>query len=301
MLVPLSWLREYVDVDLSPQALAEALTLRGLEVSGTEVSGADWTDVVVGRLLSVERHPNADKLWLTTVDVGSGQPLQIVCGADNISVGDLVPVALVGSVLPGDRRIERSKIRGVESQGMLCSAIELGLGDDAEGIHILGSGDELPVGADLRPLVGEVVLDVDVKPNRGDALSMVGLAREVAALTGATVRLPDASVAEDASLKAADHVSVTIEDPEGCPRFAARWFDEVRNGVSPAWMQRRLLAAGMRPISAVVDVTNYVMHELGQPMHAYDADAVPGGRIVVRRARDGEELETLDHERRTLD
>jgi phenylalanyl-tRNA synthetase beta chain len=301
MLVPLSWLREYVDVDLSPQALAEALTLRGLEVSGTEVSGADWTDVVVGRLLSVERHPNADKLWLTTVDVGSGQPLQIVCGADNISVGDLVPVALVGSVLPGDRRIERSKIRGVESQGMLCSAIELGLGDDAEGIHILGSGDELSLGADLRPLVGEVVLDVDVKPNRGDALSMVGLAREVAALTGATVRLPDASVAEDASLKAADHVSVTIEDPEGCPRFAARWFDEVRNGVSPAWMQRRLLAAGMRPISAVVDVTNYVMHELGQPMHAYDADAVPGGRIVVRRARDGEELETLDHERRTLD
>jgi len=176
MLVPLSWLREYVDVDLSPQALAEALTLRGLEVSNIQVSGADWTDVVVGRLLSVERHPNADKLWLTTVDVGSGQPLQIVCGADNISVGDLVPVALVGSVLPGDRRIERSKIRGVESQGMLCSAIELGLGDDAEGIHILGSGDELSLGADLRPLVGEVVLDVDVKPNRGDALSMVGLA-----------------------------------------------------------------------------------------------------------------------------
>jgi phenylalanyl-tRNA synthetase beta chain len=301
MLVPLSWLREYVDVDLSPEALAEALTLRGLEVSGIEVSGADWTDVVVGRLLYVERHPNADKLWLTGVDVGSGEPLQIVCGADNIAVGDLVPVALVGSVLPGERRIERSKIRGVESQGMLCSAIELGLGDDAEGIHILGSGDELPLGADLRPLVGEVVLDVDVKPNRGDALSMVGLAREVAALTGGTVRPPDASVAEDGKLKTADRMSVVIEDPEGCPRFAGRWFDEVSNGVSPAWMQRRLLAAGMRPISAVVDVTNYVMHELGQPMHAYDADAVPGGRIVVRRARDGEALETLDHERRRLD
>src|SRR6187200_852605 len=211
MLVPLSWLREYVHICLSPEALAEQLTLRGMEVQGISVSGADWTDVVVGRLLSVERHPNADKLWLTSVDVGSDSPLQIVCGADNISAGDLVPVALVGAVLPGDRRIERSKIRGVESQGMLCSAIELGLGDDAEGIHLLGgAGDELPLGAPLGPIVGEVVLDVDVKPNRGDALSMVGLAREVAAITGAPLRLPDASVKEDPSVPAADHVSVEI-------------------------------------------------------------------------------------------
>ena len=145
MRVPLSWLREYVDVDLSPRTLAEALTMRGLEVSAIEVSGADWTDVVAGRLLSIERHPNADKLWLTSVDIGSSEPLQIVCGADNISAGDLVPVALVGAVLPGDRRIERSKIRGVESQGMLCSASELGLGDDAEGIHILGTGDVVDI------------------------------------------------------------------------------------------------------------------------------------------------------------
>jgi phenylalanyl-tRNA synthetase beta chain len=301
MRVPLSWLREYVDFDLAPEALADALTMRGLEVSGIEFAGADWTDVVVGRLLSVERHPNADKLWLTSVDIGSGEALQIVCGADNIAVGQLVPVALVGSVLTGGRRIERSKIRGVESQGMLCSAIELGLGDDAEGIHILGTGDEMPLGADLRPLLGEVVLDVDVKPNRGDALSMVGLAREVAALTGGEVRLPDTSVAEDGAVLTADRVSVTIDDAEGCPRFTARWFEAVRNGPSPAWMQRRLLAAGMRPISAVVDVTNYVMHELGQPMHAYDADAVPNGHIVVRRARQGERLETLDHEERALD
>jgi phenylalanyl-tRNA synthetase beta chain len=301
MRVPLSWLREYVTFDLSPQELAEELTMRGLEVSAIDVSGADWTDVVVGRLLAIERHPNADKLWLTTVDIGSGEPLQIVCGADNISVGDLVPVALAGSVLAGGRRIERSKIRGVESQGMLCSAIELGLGDDAEGIHILGSGDDLSLGAELRPLLGEVVLDVDVKPNRGDALSMVGLAREVAALAGTAVRLPDTAVREDGALTTGERVQVTIEDPEGCPRFTARWFEEVRNGASPGWMQRRLLTAGMRPISAVVDVTNYVMHELGQPMHAYDADGVPGGRIVVRRARDGEQLETIDHEQRTLD
>ena len=234
MLVPLSWLRDYVDVELSPEQLAEQLTLRGMEVQGITVSGADWTDVVVGRLLSVERHPNADKLWLTTVDVGRGDdPLQIVCGADNIAPGDLVPVALVGAVLPGDRRIERSRIRGVESQGMLCSAIELGLGDDAEGIHLLGGADDrLPLGADLGPIVGEVVLDVDVKPNRGDALSMVGLAREVAAFTGGELRLPDASVTEDSELRTTDHVSVEIQD-EACPRFTARWFDEVRNGASP--------------------------------------------------------------------
>jgi phenylalanyl-tRNA synthetase beta chain len=301
MLVPLSWLREYVDVGLTPEQLAEQLTLRGMEVQGISVTGADWTDVVVGRLLSVVRHPNADKLWLTTVDVGGDEPLQVVCGADNISVGDLVPVALVGAVLPGDRRIKRSQIRGEESQGMLCSAIELGLGDDAAGIHLLGgTSDELPLGADLAPLVGEVVLDVDVKPNRGDALSMVGLAREVAAITGEELRLPVASVTEDASLRTDALIDVEIQDP-ACPRFTARWFEGVANGPSPAWMRERLLAAGMRPISAVVDVTNYVMHELGQPMHAYDADTVPGGRIVVRKGRPGEWLETIDHERRELD
>lgn len=301
MLVPLAWLRDYVTFQLAPDALAEQLTLRGMEVKGIMVSGADWTDVVVGRLLNVERHPNADKLWLTTVDAGGAEPLRIVCGADNVRPGQLVPVARVGAVLPGGRRIERSKIRGVESEGMLCSPIELGLGDDADGILILGTNDEHPVGADLAPLVGEVVLDVDVKPNRGDALSMVGLAREVAAFTGGELRLPEASVSEDPTLRTADHVSVAIEDAVGCPRFTARWFEDVSNGPSPAWMQQRLTAAGMRPISAVVDVTNYVMHELGQPMHAYDSDAVPEGRIVVRRARAGERLQTIDHEERELD
>jgi phenylalanyl-tRNA synthetase beta chain len=301
MRVPLSWLREYVDVELSPSELAEQLTLRGMEVSAIEIGGADWTDVVVGRLLSVDRHPNADKLWLTSVEVGDGEPLRIVCGADNIAPGDLVPVARVGAVLPGGRRIERSKIRGVESQGMLCSPIELGLGEDADGILILGTGNEHPIGADLAAIVGEVVLDVDVKPNRGDALSMIGLAREVAAFSGGKLRLPDASVSEDRTLVAGELTSVAIQDPEGCPRFTARWFEGVANGPSPDWMRSRLLAAGMRPISAVVDVTNYVMHELGQPMHAYDADTVPGGRIVVRRGRPGERLVTIDHEERVLD
>lgn len=300
MRVPLSWLADYVDLPLAPAALAEELTLRGMEVAAIEVSGADWTDVVVGRLLEVARHPNADTLWLTRVDVGSGELLEIVCGAQNLAVGQLVPVARVGAVLPGERRIERSKIRGVVSDGMLCSAAELGLGSDADGIHILGTGDEHPLGTELAAVVGETVLDVDVKPNRGDALSMIGLAREIAAFTGGEVRWPDLGVTESDSATS-DHVTLRIDEPELCPRFAARWFSGVANGPSPDWMQRRLVAAGMRPISAVVDVTNYVMHELGQPQHAYDADAIPGGQIVVRRARDGEALETLDHVARSLD
>ena len=300
MRVPLSWLRDYVDIELPPRQLAEALTMRGME-AGVETTGADWSDVVVGRLVDVERHPNADTLWLTKVDIGGDDgPIEIVCGAQNLEVGQLVPAALVGSVLPGDRRIERTKIRGVVSNGMLCSAIELGLGTDADGIHILGRAGDIPVGTPLAEVVGEPVLDVDVKPNRGDALSMVGLAREIAAFTGAELRLPSVTVVESGEPSAA-HVSVRIEEPELNPRFTARWFDGVVNGPSPEWMQRRLVAAGMRPISAVVDVTNYVMHELGQPMHAYDADAVPNGEIVVRRAADAERLMAIDHVERTLD
>ena len=301
MRVPLSWLREYVDVELSPNELREELTVRGMEVTAVEVSGADWNDVVVGRLLQVERHPNADTLWVTRVITEEGgEPLQIVCGAQNIAPGQLVPVALPGATLPGDRRIERTKIRGVVSNGMLCSPQELQIGGDADGIQILGTDQEYPLGRDLRTIYGDVVLDVDVKPNRGDALSMVGLAREVAALTGGVLRKPSVSVVETDEPTSA-HVSVRIEDSELCPRFTARWFAGVSNGTSPDWMQRRLVAAGMRPVSAVVDVTNYVMHELGQPMHAYDGDTVPDGEIVVRRGRNGEQLETIDHERRTLD
>ena len=302
MRVPLSWLREYVDVEMPLRQLADELTMRGMEVSQIEQSGEGWADVVVGRLLDVQRHPNADTLWLTRVEVEAGaEPLEIVCGAQNLELGQLVPVATVGAVLPGDRRIERTKIRGVVSNGMLCSAIELGLGPDADGIHILGHGAELEVGTPLGEVLGDTILDVDVKPNRGDALSMVGLAREIAAMTGGELRLPSADVQEATDTATDSKVSVRIEEPELNPRFAARWFEGVSNGPSPEWMQSRLLAAGMRPISAVVDVTNYVMHELGQPMHAYDADAVPGGRIVVRRARAGETLTTLDHIERRLD
>ena len=203
MRVPLSWLREYVDVQLTPEQLAERLTLLGMEVRAVEAWGADWNSVVVGELLSVERHPRADRLSLTRVDVGAGEPLEIVCGATNIAVGQRVPVALPGAVLPGDRRIERTEKMGVVSNGMLCSGDELRLTGDGEGILILPS--EARIGVPLAELYGDTVLDVDVKPNRGDALSMVGLAREVSAVTGAPVRFPETMPPESTAESGATH------------------------------------------------------------------------------------------------
>jgi len=297
--VPLSWLREYVDVDLSAEDLAARLTLLGMEVKGIERLGSDWSGVVVGELLAVEDHPNSGRLHLATVRVGDDTPtLSIVCGAHNIAPGQHVPVALPGSVLPGDRRIEVAKLAGVESQGMLCSGTELELSDDAEGILILPP--DAPIGLPLEDLVGDTVLDVDVKPNRGDALSIIGLAREVAAATGATLRWPVIEVAESGDTTA-DHVAVEVLDPVRCTRFVARWLDGVTIGPSPFAVQRRLVAAGVRPISNVVDASNYVMLEMGKPIHTFDADGVRGGRIIVRGARPGERVTTLDHVERVLD
>jgi phenylalanyl-tRNA synthetase beta chain len=264
--VPLSWLREYVEVELTPEALAEQLTLLGMEVKSIERWGADWENVVVGELLEVSRHPRADRLSLTRVAVAGGETLEIVCGATNIAPGQRVPVALPGAVLPGDRRIERTEKMGVVSNGMLCSGDELRLTTDAEGILIL-PGDA-PLGVPLADLYGDVVLDVDVKPNRGDALSLVGLAREVAAATGATVRWPDIVVREGPT-PVEDRLAVTIEDPVLCTRFVGRVVEGVAVGPSPDLVQRRLLAAGMRPISNVVDASNYVMLELGKPIHTF--------------------------------
>ena len=276
--------------------------MRGMEVSAIETAGADWTGRGGGARPRGEAPPECGH---AVADAGRRRRAPAAssrscAGHRTWRSASSCRRRWSARCWPGDRRIERSKIRGEVSNGMLCSAIELGLGTDADGIHILGHGDEIALGTPLAEVVGDIVLDVDVKPNRGDALSMVGLAREIAAFTGGELRLPDATVAESDE-DAAAHVSVRIEEPELNPRFAARWFGGVANGASPDWMQRRLIAAGMRPISAVVDVTNYVMHELGQPQHAYDADAMPGGRIVVRRARDGERLETIDHVERVLD
>src|SRR3954453_19401521 len=298
MRVPLSWLRDYVDFDLPPERLAERLTLLGLEVQGMERIGNEWSSVVVGELLEVVPHPRADRLNLTQVRVaGEDQPRQIVCGAHNIEAGQRVPVALPGAVLPGDRRIGVSTIQGTESQGMLCSGAELGLTTDADGIMILPA--DTPLGVPLSDVCADVVVDVDVKPNRGDLLSMIGLAREVAAITGGKVHWPDITVGESGDATN-DHVWVEVDDKRLCPRFVARYVDNVKVGPSPFRIQLRLSAAGMRPVSNVVAASNYVMLELGKPIHTFDAGAVSGGQIVVRTARDGETIETLDHVQRPL-
>jgi phenylalanyl-tRNA synthetase beta chain len=304
MRVPLNWLRDFVDVQLTPEQLAERLTLLGMEVKHVEAWGADWRKVVIGELLTVEKHPRADRLSLTTVTLGDGAaPLEIVCGATNIAPGQRIPVALPGAVLPGDRRIERTEKMGVVSNGMLCSGAELNLTADADGILILPS--ETPLGVPLADLYGDTVLDVDVKPNRGDALSILGLAREVAAATGATVRVPEIRVEEGSGPAIAERLAIDVQDPELCTGFGARWVSGVSVGPSPDHVQMRLLAAGQRPISNVVDASNYVMLELGKPIHTYDgatiratADGTP--TIIVRRATAGERLETLDHVTREL-
>ena len=297
MRVPLSWLREYVDLQLTPEQLAERLTLLGMEVKGIDQWGAAWRSVVVGELLTVEKHPHADRLHLTTVNIGSGAPLHIVCGADNIAPGQRVPVALPGAVLPGERRIERTEKMGIASEGMLCSGDELHITSDAEGILILPPTTQL--GVQLSDLYGDVVLDVDVKPNRGDALCLIGLAREVAAATGATVRWPEIVVAETGG-PIAELLKVEIREPELCTRFVGRWISGAKIGPSPDMIQMRLQAAGMRPVSNVVDAANYVMLELGKPTHTFDGAAVHDGTIIVRRAFPGERLETLDHVSREL-
>jgi phenylalanyl-tRNA synthetase beta chain len=297
MRVPLSWLREYVDVQQTPEQLAERLTLLGMEVKGIEQYGSDWRSVVVGEILTVEKHPHADRLHLTTINIGSGEPLHIVCGAHNIAPGQRVPVALPGAVLPGDRRIERTEKMGIASEGMLCSGDELKITTDAEGILILPAGTKL--GVQLSDMYGDVVLDVDVKPNRGDALCLIGLAREVAAATGATVRWPEIKV-EETGGPVADRLKVEIRNPELCSRFVGRWISGAKIGPSPDQIQMRLQAAGMRPVSNVVDAANYVMLELGKPTHTFNGAAVKDGTIIVRLAQPGEKLETLDHVQRDL-
>ncbi|HEY3072128.1 MAG TPA: phenylalanine--tRNA ligase subunit beta [Candidatus Limnocylindrales bacterium] len=298
MKVPLSWLRDYVDIDLTPEQLAERLTLLGMEVQSIDRWGGDWQDVVVGELLTVSPHPRADRLSLTTVTIGDGEPLEIVCGATNIAVGQRVPVALPGAVLPGGRRIGRAEKMGVVSNGMLCSGEELRLTSDADGILIL-AGDA-PLGRSISELYGDVVLDVDVKPNRGDALSLIGLAREVSAATGAPVRWPSIDVREEGpDVNTLLHVEVV--EQELCPRFVGRVVNGLSVGPSPDGIQMRLQAANMRPVNNVVDASNYAMVELGKPTHTFDAAAVHDHRLIVRRARAGERLETLDHVERDLD
>jgi phenylalanyl-tRNA synthetase beta chain len=306
MRISLNWLRELVDINVSPEALADMLTMAGFEVEEIE-DRRTWADgVVVGRVLERQPHPNADKLSVCTVDIGADVPSTIVCGAANVRADIYVPVATLGTHLPIiDLTIRPRKLRDVPSEGMICSLAEVGLAKESEGIHIFPQ-DSLQVGMDARPLLGldDVILDLTSTANRADALSMVGIAREVAALTGATLKLPE--VPELPIKSGGRELALRISEPGACPIYMGTVIKGVAIAPSPEWLQRRLQAAGTRPINNVVDVTNYVLLEWGQPLHAFDGDrlrAIAGSSdltLGVRFARNGETLTTLDSQARKL-
>jgi len=317
MKVPLSWLKEYVDITVPPEELAYTLTMAGLEVEAIEYIGADWGDkIITAQIVHLEKVPGSDHLTYARVITGKEEPgeeLGIICGAPNIRQGDKVPLALVGARI-GGITIGEKKTMGYISQGMLCSLRELGLGNDHSGIYILDP--DVQIGQRLVDVLGEVVLDFAIKAHRGDLTSIIGIAREVAALTKQELRIPQPTLDDQEEnvgaglvpawstpaglVPAQSMIEVTVEDPDLCPRYTARIISGVKIGPSPEWMGRRLLAAGMRPINNVVDVTNYVMLEFGQPLHGFDYDLVRQHHIIVRRAHDGEEMTTLDGVRRKL-
>ncbi|MEF3306185.1 phenylalanine--tRNA ligase subunit beta [Paenibacillus sp. GYB003] len=309
MKVSYRWLSEYVDLKgYTGAELAEKLTRSGIEVDVVESRNKGVTNVVVGYVAAREKHPDADKLSVCTVDAGQGEQLQIVCGAKNVAAGQKVPVALVGAELPDGLKIKRAKLRGVESMGMICSAKELGMNEkllpkeQQEGILVLPA--DAPVGRSVLELLGldDEVLELDLTPNRSDCLSMIGVAYEIAAILGRDVRLPEDEVAlHPSQSKTSDFLRVDITAQEACSRYAARRISGVKVAPSPLWLQNRLMAAGVRPINNIVDVTNYVMLEYGQPLHAFDAGLLEGGRIDVRLAREGETLVTLDDVERKLE
>ncbi len=305
MKVSLEWLNTYLERDLEPKEVEEALTLIGFEVEGIETVGLPRLEnVVVGEILERQQHPDADRLGVCRVRVSAdGDPLQIVCGATNYQVGDKVPAALIGAVLPGNFKIKKSKLRGVESHGMLCSGKEIGAGEDHEGLLILPR--ESRVGAPINELFPApvTVFDIEITPNRPDCLSYIGLARDLAAWfrTGLKEWKGKAPHREFEPISGQSLVQrFSVEEADGCPFYMAYSIRGVRVGPSPAWMQNRLKAVGVRPINNVVDVTNYVLLELGQPMHAFDAAKVSEGLLEVRRAREGEVARTLDGKDREL-
>jgi phenylalanyl-tRNA synthetase beta chain len=310
MYIALNWLKELVDCQLEPEELAKTLTLAGFEVESIE-DRSTWADgVVVGRVLTRIQHPNADKLSVCTVDVGGEEPLQIVCGAANVRAGIHVAVATIGTYLPKiDLKIKPAKLRGEKSEGMICSLSEVGLTKDAEGIHIFGEAEDPntpAIGTDVRSILGldDVILDLSSTANRADALSMVGIAREVAALTGGALKLP---TVDQSAIPTQPQLSVKVSEVQACAIYSGTLIEGVQIAPSPEWLQRRLQAAGIRPINNVVDVTNYILLEWGQPLHAFDADklqAVDGSATIqmgVRYAeKQGESLKTLDGQERQL-
>ena len=304
MKISLNWIKDYVQLDASVEELSRAITFLGFEVEGVVSTGAPkLTQVVVGEVLTRDKHPNADKLSVCNVDIGpAGGVKRIVCGAQNYKVGDRVPVALPGAVLPGNFVIKQSKIRGELSDGMMCSGKELGMGDDHSGLLILTERPAL--GAAINDVLpaGDTVIDVEVTPNRPDCQSHLGLARELAAWFKKDLIYPQTKFrgANPTETRTDLLTSVRVDDSEGCPLYTAHVIAGVKIGPSPDWLQSRLKSIGLRPINNVVDVTNYVMFEYGQPLHAFDAKTISGGQIVVRRAGDGEKLVTLDEKERLL-
>ncbi|MBD2691823.1 phenylalanine--tRNA ligase subunit beta [Anabaena catenula] len=306
MRISLNWLRELVEIKLTPEELAETLTMAGFEVEDIEDRRTWANGVVVGRVLERQPHPNADKLSVCTVDIGADETLNIVCGAANVCADIYVPIATTGTYLPNiDLKIKPAKLRGVPSNGMICSLKELGLPTDIDGIHIF-TPENLTLGSDVRPLLGldDVILDVTATANRADALSMVGIAREVAALTGGKLSIPESAKVE--IIKGTGNLALKISEPEACPAYIGTVIEQLKIAPSPEWLQQRLRSAGVRPINNVVDITNYVLLERGQPLHAFDQErlkSVAGGEkltIGVRFADAGETLKTLDGQTRNL-
>ncbi len=301
MKISLNWIKQYVDTDLPPGEIARRLTMAGSEVKGLQVIGEDWEGIIVGRITAVNPHPNADRLTLVTIDLG-GSEETVVCGAPNVAVGAMIAYAPVGARLINPQTgkqetLKPAKIRGVVSRGMACSERELGISDEHTGILILP--EEFEVGRPLADDLGDVIFNMDVTPNRPDCLSIIGLAREVAALTGGMVHLPDASY-EETEPSIEEQVSIEIGAPDLCPRYCVSLIKGISIGESPKWMQERLISYGMRPINNIVDVTNFVMLEYGQPLHSFDYDKLRNRKIIVRRAREGEELVSLDGVERVL-
>lgn len=304
MNLPLSWLNDYMDIDVTPKEYSDAMTMSGSKVEGYESMGDSVQNVVTGKVLTCEDHPDSDHLHITTVDAGTGEVLQIVCGAPNCKAGIIVPVALVGAELPGGK-IKKGKIRGVESNGMLCSHDELGITEDMLGYEpeygILVLPEDTPIGKDIRDIFGmnETVVEFEITSNRPDCFSIIGLARESAATFGKKFTIPEVKFNEN-SENIADTISVEVQDKDKCKRYCARMVKNVKIAPSPSWMQQRLTACGVRPINNIVDITNYVLLEYGQPMHAFDLRDLEDNKIVVRRAKDGEVIKTLDEQDRQL-
>ena len=303
MRVPLHWLREYVDPPLDTHAIADRLTMTGTKVEAVLRHGVDALEnFVVGRVLEAEQHPNADRLSVCLVDIGDpDRPQQIVCGAPNVAAGQTVAVAKPGAVMPDGSKLGKAKLRGIESNGMILAEDEVAIGTEHAGIMVL-EPDGLVPGTPLQTVlpIATDVLELEITSNRPDCLGVYGVAREAHAATGAPLATPPWHD-DPGSPGDPPGIAITVEDSELCPRFTARVFEDVKIGPSPPWLKARLMAAGQRPISNVVDITNYVMLLTGQPLHAFDLDRVAGAQLTVRRARDGEQVETLDGQLRTLD